>query len=370
MIAAWHTLRKTIASARDTKRRHAAGYLQQTIAFVRFWRRIGAGRTDFYHNYLWDHTRPLADRLAVLCWNDRSRLDRIFNPEPYKSQVNSKLWLRRELAAAGFPTPSTLAVFHVGGEAPPSFDDHGEQALDEEFRRASAPGLVCKPAAGIGGDGNVVLVPGPGGALVDLHGTPWSIPKLLDHAVHACPGTWLVEKRILPHASLRPLMGATLGTVRILSMRFDSGEIVLDWAVLKIPRDGNCGVDNMAFGNLVAPIALDSGVVGTATTVEPGDWYDVHPVNGQAITGRHLPHWESVKSCVTRAAASLPNVAILGWDVALTDDGVILVEANAHWGHELLQIPHRSGLVQGPFRRLLESRNVMSVVRAHGRTSR
>jgi hypothetical protein len=42
-----------------------------------------------------------------------------------------------------------------------------------------------------------------------------------------------------------------------------------------------------------------------------------------------------------------PWARSIGWDIAISDRGPVLIEGNAHWSTSLLQIPAPRGLMTG-----------------------
>ena len=56
-----------------------------------------------------------------------------------------------------------------------------------------------------------------------------------------------------------------------------------------------------------------------------------HPVTGFVFEGYQLPYWKEVKELVTNAHLLLPEITTIGWDVAITPDGPVLVEGNDNW---------------------------------------
>ena len=42
---------------------------------------------------------------------------------------------------------------------------------------------------------------------------------------------------------------------------------------------------------------------------------------------------------VLASAKRIPQLRYVGWDVAVTEKGVVFVEANQHPGHDILQMP-------------------------------
>jgi hypothetical protein len=102
-------------------------------------------------------------------------------------------------------------------------------------------------------------------------------------------------------------------------------------------------------GNIVAPIDLDIGTLGPAAGSARRQWPEMHTVSrhpdtGEVIEGFLVPHWQDLKQLTVRAQASFPELRCLGWDVAVTEKGPVLIEANHVWDINLLQMAHRKGL--------------------------
>ena len=68
-----------------------------------------------------------------------------------------------------------------------------------------------------------------------------------------------------------------------------------------------------------------------------------HPDTGVAIPGLLLPFWQESVALVLRAhETAFPRFVTLGWDVALTPHGPVLLETNSGWGamfHQMLDGP-------------------------------
>jgi hypothetical protein len=74
-----------------------------------------------------------------------------------------------------------------------------------------------------------------------------------------------------------------------------------------------------------------------------------HPDTGHPIEGTILPSWSEIKELVLRAHATCPWMAFVGWDVVESEQGLLLLEANANWGGDSIQLPGTAPLGQTRF---------------------
>ena len=65
--------------------------------------------------------------------------------------------------------------------------------------------------------------------------------------------------------------------------------------------------------------------------------FDRHPDTGAVFAEVTVPFWDEVRDITARAAPALP-LGSLGWDVALTPEGPVLIEANYSWGIDTMQM--------------------------------
>lgn len=162
---------------------------------------------------------------------------------------------------------------------------------------------------------------------------------------------WIVQPVVQNHRALRPIMSPNaLGTVRAVTYT-KGAEIELLYAVLRIPVGKN-RADNFAHGtsgNLAAPVELASGLIGTPRASKTTDWPNMinvveHPDTGVHIEGVTIPHWTELTKLILKAQATLPDLPTLGWDIAITDSGPLIVEANSTYDMDLVQVAYGRGV--------------------------
>lgn len=137
-------------------------------------------------------------------------------------------------------------------------------------------------------------------------------------------GPVVLEETISQSAALAAFHPASVNTVRAVTL---DGEL-LDWSFLKTGV-GGAVTDNGATGGVMAGIDQNSGRVVTPGIDETGAVYARHPDTGVPFVGTTLPEWESLTRLCETLAAAEPRVRLIGWDLAHTDGGWVLVEGNA-----------------------------------------
>lgn len=162
----------------------------------------------------------------------------------------------------------------------------------------------------------------------------------------------MIEKRIVEycltnHSALADLNLGALATARIVTARNETGDIEATHAVFRMPQRPGAPVDNIHAGGIAAPVDLATGTLGRATDLglkTTSRWHERHPATGAVILGRTLPHWPAALDLVRRAHALIGDRIVVGWDVAILEDGPCLVEGNGKPDVDLIQRPHRAGL--------------------------
>jgi hypothetical protein len=65
--------------------------------------------------------------------------------------------------------------------------------------------------------------------------------------------------------------------------------------------------------------------------------FPLHPATGAPIAGRMIPAWAELRALGLRAHHTLPWLPFVGWDLVDSDQGIVLLEANAYWGGDVMQ---------------------------------
>jgi hypothetical protein len=170
-------------------------------------------------------------------------------------------------------------------------------------------------------------------------------------------GALIVQPRLTPHPALADLCTGALPTVRLVTCLDENGKPEVIGAVFRMAIGENVTVDNLHAGGIAAAVDLRSGRLSRATNLGTDarlGWLSAHPDTGAAIEGRTLPLWSDVKRCAANAHRAFADRVVIGWDIAILDDGPILVEGNGNPDMDILQRFMRTGLREHRFGVLLD----------------
>lgn len=259
------------------------------------------------------------------------------NPETLAFLTEEKTVFHQYLDAVGVPTPRVLGVIGAG-----TGWGHDGRVLDDADAFAAwvpelPPEFVVKPSAGYHGMGVMVVVRDGDRLTVLRRGT------IDARALHAeLTGDprfplWLVQERIRNASSLEALGSAeAVQTARICTLVRRDGSVAVIHANLRLAAPGAL-VDNYrggTTGNSFTTID-DEGRLGQAWSRRPDGVGFVRtpamPTTGRRIEGARLPDWDEALDVVRRAAPHFLPIRTIGWDVAFTDDGPVVIEANMWW---------------------------------------
>ncbi len=182
----------------------------------------------------------------------------------------------------------------------------------------------------------------------------------------ASEGYILWEEPIIQHPEMAALCPKAVNTVRVVTLALSDGVHILA-AFLRMGNGKD--VDNLNAGGFAAMVGLEDGIIPLPAADKDGVCYESHPFSGKAIVGFAVPRWQACLDMVRRAALVEPAVRYIGWDVAVTEAGPVLVEANALPGHDIIQLPAhtRDGTGMLPLIRKLESAAVTAALKTEER---
>lgn len=275
--------------------------------------------------------------------------------------VDHKLAITTLLSGYGLPTIPTAALFAPGRRYPAITTLTSPEDLAAWLRHATYP-LFGKPISSNRSLGSASLV--AFGADADvvtlLSGERVGVGAFCAEIAAKFADGYLLQPRVDPHPAAKEICGDRLACVRVMTINGAAGPEVLR-AVWKIPAGDNVA-DNFWRGNIVCQIDLESGRVLRAITGTglASRQLETHPDTGATLAEIQVPGWSSIIQTALDGAAALPDVPLIGWDIAATANGAVIVEPNNTPDLFMVQLADRRGILDARFKAFLahcEARN-------------
>ena len=155
------------------------------------------------------------------------------------------------------------------------------------------------------------------------------------HARLAGGGVCLIEEAITQHPAMATLSPNAIATLRMCTVLVD-GEPRHIYTIVRMGV-GDSAVDNATSGGIYTWVDPDGTLRYPAFSDKTGFTYTEHPTTGLAFDGYRIPYYAEAMEFVKQAALVMPSVGYVGWDVAITSDGPIMVEGNTIPGYDMPQ---------------------------------
>jgi len=271
-------------------------------------------------------------------WGNRRRKKRGY------INLTNKISFSAWAEANEIPHPKTLAV--VSKRNP--------------FSNLPSQNFIMKPNKGGLGIGVISVNSVADGFVFNRGSKIYSAREILFHLnsiLEKSKGKHIVQELVSNHSDLRSVACNALSTCRIISVLNEDGLPECTNAMLRLPADQNSIIDNASAGGIAVSVDLETGVLGVGRRIKgSGDLneYYVRADNSAQIAGLQVPFFQAGLDLVIRAHSLLPERDIvIGWDIAFTENGPIVIEANRQPGLYALQQASQSPLGFGRFGELL-----------------
>jgi hypothetical protein len=150
---------------------------------------------------------------------------------------------------------------------------------------------------------------------------------------------WIIQERIKnQNPEFAVFHPQSINTVRIITVK-KGNDINVIGSFLRMGVNGSY-TDNSSSGGIACGIHLENGSLEKYGMFKPefGTKCARHPNTGVIFEGYKIPKWREIVEYVKRAHSLFYGLHSIGWDVAVTDDGVMIVEGNDNWNTSGVQL--------------------------------
>ena len=152
--------------------------------------------------------------------------------------------------------------------------------------------------------------------------------------------SYIVSEYVYGHQVLRKIYSVTPGTLRLMIIHDYPKEPKITGAFMQFGGKQTGMVDNACAGGIYCGVRLsDGGLFDAKLEDDNGQTIGTksHPDTGANIEGEILPNWGFITKKIIEIVSSFPQLAYMGFDIIITDDGFKFIEINSHLGSSYIQ---------------------------------
>ena len=150
-----------------------------------------------------------------------------------------------------------------------------------------------------------------------------------------------LEELVKQHPAWEALCPGCVNTLRVMTGAA-KGQSWLMYAATRI-GSGKGVVDNFHMGGSAVLIDMETGKLTGHGVDKKLNWVE-YSSTGVRYDGYEVPYWEEIKALCLEAALVNDQIHFVGWDVAITPDGPLLIEGNRGSGFDLPQVLAKRGM--------------------------
>jgi hypothetical protein len=273
--------------------------------------------TEYFAYGLWQPDR-MKDVDNYLYSKEAARLFKVVNKPPVPNPLSDKLAFYELCKAHKIATPEVLAAFAPTGTL-----------IEFRFGRVPPCDLFIKTRTGLGGE-SAERFRWNGAMFESNRGPHISGADLIDYLATRARienQTLLVQPLLSNHSDLHTEPNAALATARLVTGHSVSGKIIPLFGYICFARDDQI----TSLGNYLTLIDIENGRL---IDVPLGDNPSASIYDYRQLTCNEtgaLPDWDTALQQISLAHRACARFVFVGWDVAFTDHGPIVLEGNENW---------------------------------------
>ena len=174
--------------------------------------------------------------------------------------------------------------------------------------------------------------------VVYINGEEKTTEELIDIVLSA---DYIIQERIVQHERMNALCPSSVNTIRLQTVMDKDGKVHPFGPGVRIGRMGSI-VDNWALGGVFVGIDAETGKLKDIGILKPkyGTKVTEHPDTHILFEGYEIPFYQEAERMAVELHEKMYRSHSIGWDIAITDNGPVIIEGNDRWEISLIQAVH------------------------------
>jgi hypothetical protein len=246
--------------------------------------------------------------------------------------TESKTGLNEYFAEKKIETAVPVAILRKGKLYKP--DGMTEMSFSEFIRamlKSESEKFFVKPDKGRGGKGIFMITKIWGRFYIgNITLTEKSFEDKILH------GDYIIQESLIQRSDISSINPSSVNTLRVITQCVGD-KYKISAVVIRIGRN-NSIVDNSTQGGISVNIDTETGKFSRyAYTEHTKERFEKHPDTGFVFEGFGLRGWDKIKNDILDYASRATEFPELGWDIAILEDRIAVIELNINYGIDHLQ---------------------------------
>ena len=251
----------------------------------------------------------------------------IYNESKIKLAA-SKIQMSEYFKSKHIPIPETVSVA-INGIIYANGERIDYDGFIDRLKHSEARKFFMKPENGQGGKGILRIEKNNGEIFINNKVVS---RKSFDDIIKR--HDYLIQEGLIQRSDIMEIYPDSVNTLRVVTQNFD-GKPQISAVYLKMGRNGTY-VDNSSSGGLSTYIDMESGrSADFAINHNMNKKLDRHPDTGFVFDGFIIRDWQKIKEAILDIAGKAVDFPDIGWDIAIVEGGIAVIELNLNWGIDL-----------------------------------
>jgi hypothetical protein len=164
---------------------------------------------------------------------------------------------------------------------------------------------------------------------------------------------FLFQNCVKQHPEMNKLSSSSLNTLRMDTFIDGDGKIYIISGMVRMSTN-NTFVDNVSSGGCFVAFDIDNGKLKKyGYTTSGPELLLQHPVTKTVFENFSIPYFSEAKELVIKIAGLMPALRLVGWDVAISEDGPLIIEGNSDYEIRGSDFAYGGYLANKTFRKVL-----------------
>lgn len=339
----------------EVARQFGVSPIKQMREMFRLDRKAGISFGEYYAGQHYRTDLTAEEKLQFVGEKGSFKLNQRLSPAKLgdkRSFIRDKVLYTTMLRGMDMPTTETQAVAHPerGFGAIPTLRNPAD-VVRFLTTQARYP-VFAKPLEGSKSVGSALLtgIDAAKGLIEMGNGRAFDLAAFAEEVIADYPEGFTFQSAVQQHSAITALAGQAVGTMRVVTV-IEKGAPRVLYAVWKIPSPKAMSDNFWQSGSMLGAVDAGTGKVSHAIAGSglERQILEQHPVSGKSFAGFQVPHWDKVTDVACQGHSMFPEFGVFGWDIAVGQDGPVIIECNANPFHTLYQLAHDRGIKNEEF---------------------